>query len=103
MEYRELMDQSLLISYALQCSRTAESFVIFARDMVGIPVGASISVIFFGRSGILIEIYHNYLFYTPWKLDFSSCVKQIKHSTSRGVLKHFNQGSNYKSIRFNIQ
>ena len=38
-----------------------------------------------------------------WKVDFSSCVKQIKHSTSRGVLNPLNQGSNYKSIRFNIQ
>lgn len=65
MENRELMDQSLSISYLLQFSRTAESCVIFARDMVGIPFGASISVIFFGRSRILIEIHHNYLFYTP--------------------------------------
>jgi hypothetical protein len=104
MEYRELMDQSLSISYVLQFSRTAESCVIFAREMVRIPIGASISVIFFGRSGILINIYHNYLFYTPWKHNFSSCVKQIKHSTSRGVLvlHLLNQDSNYKSIRFNI-
>jgi hypothetical protein len=103
MEYGELMDQSLSISYVLQFSRTAESCGIFASDVVGIPFGASISVIFFGRSGILIEMYHNYLFHTPWKLDFSSCVKQIKHSTSRGVLNSLNHGSNYNPIRFNIQ
>ena len=60
MDYRELMDQSLSISYVLQFTRTVESCVIFARDMIGIPFGASISVIFFGCSGISIEIYHNY-------------------------------------------
>lgn len=102
MEYGELMDQSLSISYVLQFRGAAESSVVLASDMVGIPFGASISVIFFGRSGILIEIYQNYLIYTPSKLD-SSCVKQIKHSTSRGVVNPLNQGSNYKSIRFNIQ
>ena len=59
MEYAELMNQSLSVPYALQFSRTAESCVLFARDTVRIPFGASITVIFFGRSGILVEIYHN--------------------------------------------
>jgi hypothetical protein len=86
--YTELKDQSLSISFVLQFSGIAESCVIFARDMVGIPVGASISVIFFGRSGILHwNMPQLLVHYTVkrWFLIFCE-INQLFNSYTRAVI-----------------
>lgn len=99
------MHKSVSVSYVLPFSRIAVSDVTFAREVFGVPVGEgghrfplSSSVV----PGYYFETDHNSLFYTPCRLNFSSCAKQNKHCTLRDVLNPLNHSSNYKSIRSNV-